>query len=168
MQAARDAVAHAQALWNAGSKESALDLLQQAVASTERAATVAPSPAATQSLALLAREQSRILLADGKTGAVWDLMIRLEPLFKGEPDMWALRANAAQRLGRHQESVYAYVTALQSRPNEQRWLLGAAVSLAALGQTVSAADMADKARAVGPISKEVQTYLRQMGVMVKD
>jgi hypothetical protein len=168
LQAARDAVAHAQALWNAGSKESALDLLQQAVASTERAATVAPSPAATQSLALLAREQSRILLADGKTGAVWDLMIRLEPLFKGEPDMWALRANAAQRLGRHQESVYAYVTALQSRPNEQRWLLGAAVSLAALGQTVSAADMADKARAVGPISKEVQTYLRQMGVMVKD
>jgi MSHA biogenesis protein MshN len=168
LQAARDAVAHAQALWNAGSKESALDLMQQAVASTERAATAAPSAAATQSLVLLAREQSRILLADGKAGAVWDLMVRLEPLFKGEPDMWALRANAAQRLGRHQDSVNAYMAALQSRPTEQRWLLGAAVSLAALGQTVSAAEMADKARTVGPISRDVQTYLRQMGVPVKD
>jgi hypothetical protein len=28
--------------------------------------------------------------------------------------------------------------------------------------------MAEKARAVGPISREVQTYLRQMGVPLKD
>ena len=60
------------------------------------------------------------------------------------------------------------MVALQSRPNEQRWLLGAAVSLAALGQTRSAADMADKARAVGVVSPEVVGYLRQMGVPFKD
>jgi MSHA biogenesis protein MshN len=50
------------------------------------------------------------------------------------------------------------------RPGEQRWLLGSAVSLAALGQLGRAADMMDKARALGPISKEVQAYLRQAGV----
>jgi hypothetical protein len=60
------------------------------------------------------------------------------------------------------------MTALQSRPTEQRWLLGAAVSLAALGQIASSAEMAEKARAAGPISKDVQAYLRQMGVPLKD
>ena len=60
------------------------------------------------------------------------------------------------------------MVALQSRPNEQRWMLGAAVSLAALGQTSSATEMANKARAVGLISPEVQAYLRQMGVSFDD
>lgn len=62
----------------------------------------------------------------------------------------------------------AYHIALQLGPAEQRWHLGAAVSLAALGQTASAAEMAEKARAMGAVSKDVQTYLRQMGVEVKD
>jgi hypothetical protein len=82
--------------------------------------------------------------------------------------LWAVRANAAQRLGRHQESVHAYMMALQIRPAEQRWLLGAAVSLAAMGQIGSASDMAQKARAAGPISPDVLVYLRQMGVQVKE
>jgi len=42
------------------------------------------------------------------------------------------------------------------------------VSLAALGQIASSAEMAEKARNAGPISKEVQAYLRQMGVPLKD
>ncbi|MDE2417226.1 MAG: hypothetical protein KGN32_05410 [Burkholderiales bacterium] len=167
-QAARDALAQAQALWNAGSRDPAVDLLQQAIVSTERAAQAPPSAGSTQTLVLLVREFGRMQLAEGRPGAVWDTLTRLEPVLRSEPEMWALRANAAQRLGRHQDSVHAYMTALQSRPNEQRWLLGAAVSLAALGQTTSAAEMAEKARAAGPISREVQTYLRQMGVSLKD
>ena len=96
------------------------------------------------------------------------MLTRLEPQLGSAPDLWAIRASAAQRLGRHQDSVHAYMTALQSRPNEQRWMLGAAVSLAALGQTGSAAEMADKARAVGVVSPDVLAYLRQMGVPLKD
>lgn len=167
-QAARDALAQAQSLWNAGSRDAAVDLLQQAVASTERTAQTAPGAGTTQTLVLLLREFGRMQLAEGRPGVVWDTLTRMEPLLRNEPEMWALRANAAQRLGRHQDSVHAYMTALQSRPSEQRWLLGTAVSLAALGQTTSAADMAEKARAVGPISRDVQTYLRQMGVPLKD
>ena len=166
--AARDAVAQAQTLWNTGSQDGAVDLLQQAVVSTERSAVATPGPAMTQSLVLLTREYTRLLLAQGKAGAVLDVMTRMEPQLRAEPDMWAIRANAAQRLGRHQDSVHAYLTALQSKPNEQRWLLGAAVSTAALGQTANATELANKARTIAPISADVQAYLRQMGVTIKE
>jgi MSHA biogenesis protein MshN len=166
--AGRDALAHAQTLWNGGSRDAAVDMLQQAVASAERAATSTPSPANTQTLVLLVREFGRMQLSEGRPGVVWETLTRLEPVLRDQPEMWALRANAAQRMGRHQDSVHAYMTALQSRPTEQRWLLGTAVSLAALGQTTSATEMAEKASAAGPISKEVQTYLRQMGVQLRD
>ena len=163
-QAGREALAQAQALWASGARDSAISTLQEAVATAERA----PSAAATGTLVPMVRELARMELAEGRPAAVWDLLVRLEPLLANQPELWALRANAAQRLGRHQESVQAYTTALQSRPGEQRWLLGAAVSLAALGQTGAAAEMADKARAVGPVSREVLAYLRQQGVPLTD
>lgn len=163
-QAARETLAQAQALWNSGARDNAITLLHDAVAAAERAVQTTPGAANTQTLVSMLRELGRMELAEGRASAVWDLLTRLEPLMANQPELWALRANAAQRLGRHQDSVQAYTTALQSRPAEQRWLLGAAVSLAALGQTTAAAEMAEKARAVGPVSKEVQTYLRQQGV----
>jgi hypothetical protein len=167
-QAGKDAIAHAQGLWNAGSRDAAIDLMQEVLAATERAATVAPTPANVQLLGQMVRELTRMQLMESRPAPVLELLTRLEPVLGNQADLWAVRANAAQRLGRHQDSVHAYMTALQSRPNEQRWLLGAAVSLAALGQTASAADMATKARAVGVVSKDVLAYLRQMGVPVKD
>lgn len=171
-QAGGDAIAQAQSLWNAGSRDAAIDLMQQSVAAAERAAKAGANPGSaaggTPLLVLLVREMARMQMAEARYGAVWEGLSRLEPLLGNQPDLWALRANAAQRLGRHQDSVHAYMAALQSRPNEQRWMLGAAVSLAALGQTGSAADMAERARAAGPISRDVLTYLRQMGVPVKD
>jgi MSHA biogenesis protein MshN len=167
-QAARETLAQAQALWNSGARDNAIALLHDAVAAAERAAQTNASPGNSQTLVPMLRELGRMELAEGRASAVWDLLTRLEPLIANQPELWALRANAAQRLGRHQDSVQAYNAALQSRPNEQRWLLGAAVSLAALGQTIAAGEMADKARAVGPVSKEVQTYLRQQGVPLAD
>ncbi|MFZ3127528.1 MAG: hypothetical protein WA136_05870, partial [Rhodoferax sp.] len=171
-QAGGDAIAQAQSLWNTGSRDAAIDLMQQSVAAAERAAKAGANPGSaaggTPLLVLLVREMARMQMAEARFGAVWEWLTRLEPLLGNQPDLWAVRANAAQRLGRHQDSVHAYMAALQSRPNEQRWMLGAAVSLAALGQTGSAADMAERARAAGPISRDVLTYLRQMGVPVKD
>lgn len=165
-QAAREALAQAQALWTSGAREAAIDLLQQAVATAERSIPAAPGNRA--QLIMLTRELTRMLLADGRAQATWELLLRLDPLVGSEADLQAVRANAAQRLGRHQDSVLAYTAALQSRPNEQRWLLGAAVSLAALGQTGKAAEMAEHARQVGPIAKEVQAYLRQAGVPLRE
>lgn len=159
-QAGREALAQAQALWNAGSHDAATDLLQQALALAHA------SPGAPNGLVLasLARELARMELADGRAAAALEMLTRLEPVLGRDADVWALRANAAQRLARHQDSVQAYAMALQLRPNTQRWLLGSAVSLAALGQAAQAGDMASKARSLGPISPEVLTYLRQAGV----
>jgi tetratricopeptide (TPR) repeat protein len=160
-QAGREALTQAQALWSAGSHDAAIELLQQALALAERSS---PAGATQPLLASMARELGRMLLADGRAAATLELLTRLEPALGREADIWALRGNAAQRLGRHPDSVRAYNTALQLRPGEQRWLLGAAVSLAALGQTAQASEMVDKARALGPVSKDVLAYLRQAGV----
>lgn len=167
-QLGREALAHAQTLWTSGSRDLAIDLLQQAETAAERASQNSPMPSNTQHLSVLVRELTRMLLAQGRAAAALEMLVRVEPQLAGEAEIWATRANVAQRLGRHQDSVLAYTVALQSRPAEQRWLLGAAVSLAALGQTAQAAEMAEKARLGGPISKEVQAYLRQMGVNLKD
>ena len=165
-QAGREALALAQAQWASGARDAAISGLHEAVAAAERGTQGGAGAAGV--LVPMVRELARMELAEGRAAAVWDLLLRLEPLLANQPELWALRANAAQRLGRHQDSVLAYTTALQSRPSEQRWLLGAAVSLAALGQTGPAAEMADKARAVGPVSREVLAYLRQQGVPLTD
>lgn len=162
--ATRDVLAQAQSLYSTGSADAAIQLLQESLQTAERASP--PAPAATQ-LALV-RELARMELALGRAAAVLELLARVEPLLSGQADLWAVRANAAQRLGRHPEAVQFYATALQTRPSEPRWLLGSAVSQAALGQLASAAELAEKARAIGPVSKEVWAYLRQQGVNLSD
>lgn len=160
--AAQETLAQAQALWNAGSREGALDLIREAVGVVERT-----QPVDVALLSQLVREQARMELTLGRPGAVLSLLGRLEPVLSGQADLWAVRGNAAQRLGRHQEAVQAYGMALQLRPGEPRWMLGAAVSLAALGQLDAAAQQAEQARALGPVSPEVLTYLRQAGVPLR-
>ena len=163
-QAGREALAQAQALWASGAQDAATELLQQALVMAQHATSTNPAATNVPLVASLARELARMQLAEGRASAALETLTRLEPVLGREAEVWAMRGNAAQRLGRHQDSVQAYTTALQLRPGEQRWLLGSAVSLAALGQLGRAADMMDKARALGPISKEVQAYLRQAGV----
>ena len=165
--ASQEALLRAQNLWNAGSREAAMDWLQEAISVAERSPVAANTPAGNPLLLPLVREQARMQLAEARYTAIWEMLSRLEPQLGTAPDLWAIRANAAQRLGRHQDSVHAYMMALQARPDEQRWMLGAAVSLAALGQITSAADMAERARAMGIVSKDVLAYLRQMGVPLK-
>lgn len=159
---AQETLAQAQLLWNAGSREPALELVRDAVAVVERS-----QPVDVPVLAQLVREQVRMELALGRPAAVLGLLNRLEPALSGQADLWAVRGNAAQRLGRHQESVQSYLAALQLRPAEARWMLGAAVSLAALGQLDAAAQQAEQARALGPVSPEVLAYLRQAGVPLR-
>lgn len=165
---ALEALAQAQSLWNAGSRESAIDLVAEAMALAEQA-NVAGAPSGSPSvLAALARELARMELAQGRVSQTLAMLTRLEPVLTDVADVWALRGNAAQRLGRHAESAAAYLTALKLKPNEPRWMLAAAVSLAAQGNTVAAAELADKARAAGVVSPEVAAYLRQLGVPLRE
>lgn len=165
---ALEALAQAQSLWNAGSHAAAIDLLSEALTVAERA-SLAGAPAGSHAVqASLARELARMELAEGRVSQALEMLTRLEPALAEFADIWAIRGNAAQRLGRHRESVSAYQTALKLRPSEPRWMLGAAVSLAAQGQTDAAAEWAEKARAGGMLSAEVATYLRQLGVPLRE
>ncbi len=161
ISALQETLAQAQNLWAAGSREAAVELMREAVVVAERV------PATDAELPVLVRELARMELALGRSAAVLDLLVRLEPRLGTQADLWAVRGNAAQRLGRHQDSVQAYRAALQLSPGEPRWMLGAAVSLAALGQLEAAAQQAEQARALGPVSPEVLAYLRQAGVPLR-
>lgn len=130
-------------------------------------ASTPPHPATSADTTLLLRDTVRQQLARGDYTGIWNTLGHLEESPKNS-DLWAIRANAAQRLGRHQECVHAYLVALEANPNEPRWLLGAAVSLAALGKTTQASEMAERARGLAPINKDVLNYLRQSGVSLND
>lgn len=166
--AALEALAQARTMWNAGAREAAMDLLREAVAVSERSPAALATLGGEPVLASLVRELVRMELAEGRVSQALAMLIRLEPALSGVADVWALRGNAAQRLGRHQESSAAYLMALKLRPEEPRWLLGAAVSLAAQGQTDAASELAEKARTSGALSPEVATYLKQLGVRLRD
>lgn len=166
-QAWRDALTQAQALWNGGSHDGAIDLLQQALDMAEHAVGTARVPVSPM-VPSLVRELARMQMAEGRAPQAYAMLVRLEPQLGQDADIWALRANAAQRLGSHQECIDAYAKALRLRPREARWLLGSAVSMAAMGDTANAAQMAERARAVGPVPKDIWTYLQQAGVKLQD
>lgn len=160
--AARETLVQAQGLWAAGSREAALATVSEALALSERS-----QPVDATAVAMLVREQVRMDLVLGRADAALTQLRRLEPLVANQADLWAVRGSAAQRLGRHAEAVQAYERALQLHPGESRWMLGAAVSLAAQGQLDAAAQQAERARALGPVSQEVWSYLRQAGVPLR-
>lgn len=160
---AQEVLAQAQSLWNLGEREGAMGLLGDALALSEKTGT-GKAPVAV--LLPLTRELARMQIATGQITQALDLLTRLESPLSGVADIWALRGNAAQRLGRHAESVIAYQSALKLQPDEPRWLLAVAVSLAAQGQLEAAAQWAEKARSVGGLRADVATYLRQLGVSI--
>ena len=163
-----EVLAQAQRLWTSGSRDAALDLVREALVTLERTKSVAADASRHTLLASLARELARMEIAEGRVAQALSMLTRLEPDLSGFSDVWAIRGNAAQRLGRHEESVTAYQIALKQRPNEPRWMLAAAVSMAAQGQTAAAKDMAEKARDGGVWSPEIAAYLNQLGVILQE
>ena len=147
-----------------------MDLLTEALALLERtpAALAGSNGGSAAPLAAVARELARMELAEGRVTQALEMLTRLQPSLANVPDIWAMRGNAAQRLGRHEESVAAYRAALKLRPDEPRWLLGAAVSLAAQGQTSAAAELVEKARPGGALSRDMAAYFQQLGVTISE
>ena len=166
--AALDTVAQAQRLWASGARDAALDLLRAAMQVLERSHAAELATSGSVATLALVRELARMELAQGQPAAVLELLQRHERLMAGRSELWALRANAAQRAGQHAQASEAYKTALLIRPGEPRWMLGAAVSLAAQGQLAPAAELAEQARALEAVSPEVLAYLRQLGVPLRD
>ena len=158
--AADETVFAARAMWGDGAHAGALATLREALASAEAArnnrATVA-----------LAKELARLEVADNRAQDALDLLKRLEHLLGEDADAWALRGNAEQRLAKHAEAAQSYLAALQMRPTEGKWMLGAAISLAAIGKLDEAKTWADRARERDAITPTIAAYLQQLGIVVR-
>ena len=166
-EAAQETLGQAQRQWAGGSRESAADILREALAVVERSHSAEISGAGANVVLAMLRELVRMDMAMGQDAPVLALLKRFERVATGQPDLWALRGNAAQRLGQHPEAVLAYLNALRLRAGEPRWMLGAAVSLAAQGQAAAAAEYAEQARTLTTVSPDVLAYLRQAGVPLR-
>jgi len=165
--AAGEVLAQAQQMWASGAREAATNVLRQGLAAQGPAPMNATPGSRTVALAMV-RELVRMELALGHDDQVLALLRRQEDLMQAQSDLWAVRAHAAQRLGQHGEAAQSYQNALRLRPREPRWLLGAAVSLAAQGQTSAAAVLVEQARDLQTVQPDILAYLRQLGVPLKD
>lgn len=166
-EAAQDALGQAQRLWAGGSRETAADILREALSVVERTHSAEMTGAGAVVVLSMLRELVRMDMAMGQEAQVLALLKRFERVAASQSDLWALRGNAGQRLAQHADAALAYQNALRLRPGEPRWMLGAAVSLAAQGQTAAAAEFAEQARALTTVSPDVLAYLRQAGVPLR-
>lgn len=154
--AADETVAAALALWSEGARGDALATLRDALATAEPR----NPPAARR----LARELARLEVAGERPDAALALLRRMEGLLVEDADAWALRGNAAQRLSLHPEAASAYLAAVRLRPEEGKWMLGAAISLAAEGRLDEARSWVERARERGAVTAPIAAYLQQLGL----
>ncbi len=116
----------------------------------------------------MVRELARMESARGNQEQVLAVLRQYEALVLTQADLWAVRAQAAQRLAQHAQAVLAYRAALQLRVAEPRWMLGLAVSLAVQGQVQEAGRWLDRAHAIAPVDREVMDFLAQLRVRLPD
>ncbi len=152
-----ETLATARAIWNEGSRPAAQATLREALAAAE-------STRDQRAIVLLGREIARLEVADNRPQAALDLLKRLESQFVADADALALRGNAEQRLGLHADATDAYQAALRLRPGEGKWMLGAAISLAASGKLDEAQGWVDRARERDAITPTISAYLKQLGI----
>jgi tetratricopeptide (TPR) repeat protein len=158
--AADETVLAARSLWNDGARPGALATLREALDGAEKARN-------NRAAAVLARELARMEVADNRAQVARDLLKRLEPLLSDDADAWALRGNAEQRLALHTEAAASYLTALRMRSTEGKWMLGAAISLAASGKLEEAQVWVDRARERDAVTPTIAAYLQQLGIVAR-
>lgn len=158
--AADETVRVARGLWNEGSRSAAMETLREALASAEAARN-------TRAMAPLVRELARLQVADNHAQTGLDLLKRLENLLIDDADAWALRGNAEQRLALHNEAAESYLAALRLRPTEGKWMIGAAISLAASGRQDDARVWVERARERGAVTPTIAAYLQQLGIAAR-
>ena len=158
--AADETVLAARGMWNEGARAAALATLREALAESETTRN-------NRATLVLARELARLEVADNHAEDALNLLRRLEPVLGEDADAWALRGNAEQRLAMHAEAAQSYLAALRLRPTEGKWMIGAAISLAAVGKLDEAKAWVDRARERGAITPTISAYLQQLGIAMR-
>jgi len=160
-QVTQEVLAQAQAQWSRGDHSGAVQLVRDLLARWPR-----DEAQHVDLLAQAVREYARMTMAQERPTDALAMLVQWEKPLAPVADIWALRGQVAQRMGLHAPAVQAYTSALERSPGQARWMLAAAVSLAAQGQTAPAADLAEKARRVGFLPPDVANYLQQLGVVL--
>lgn len=155
--APEETIEAARALWREGAHEAAVTTLREAMAGAQ-------SPGNGAAASQLARELARFEIADNHVQAALDLLKGHEAALHADAEAWALRGNAEQRLALHSDAADSYQMALRLRPGQGKWMLGAAISLAAQGHRGEAQAWVDQAQARGAVTPAIATYLRQLGL----
>jgi len=161
-QVAQEVLVQAQAQWAQGDQVGAAQLVRDLLGRWPRDDTQHVT-----ALAQAVREAVRMALAQNRPDEALATLVRWELPLAPVADIWALRGQVTQRLGLHAQAVHAYTSALERSPGQARWMLAAAVSLAAQGQTAPAAELAEKARRAGFLPPDVANYLQQLGVTLR-
>lgn len=152
-----ETIAAARSLWSDGAQGAAIATLSEAMAMAQ----ATHDATATADLAL---ELARFDIADNRVQAALDLLKSQEGALASDAEAWALRGNAQQRLALHREAAASYLAALRLKPGQGKWMLGAAISLAAEGRRDEARTWVERARERSAITPAIGAYLQQLGL----
>ena len=101
---------------------------------------------------------ARIHAAERDYAAALAVLDRAAPAGQGAADFQAFRGAMLQRLGRHDEALLAYQSAVRDgTPPATAWI-GYAISLEAVGKRSEAAQAYRRALTVGPLAAEARDY----------
>jgi tetratricopeptide (TPR) repeat protein len=132
---------------NRGAALRALGRLEEALASHDEAARLAPG------LAPIHANRAEVLLALGRHAEVVESCDQALALRADHADTWARRGLALQILDRQQEALASYDQVLSLRPGDASAWLNRGVALQALGRSAEAIESYDRAMALEPSAR---------------
>lgn len=115
-----------------------------------------------------AQQQARLAVERGDNTKALKLLEASAPYGRNDPKYAAFLAVVYQRGGQHKKAIDAYGHALQIRPQEGRWWLGAAVSLEAEQQWDSARQAYQRAINSNGMSNKLVIYAQQRLAVLKN
>jgi MSHA biogenesis protein MshN len=104
---------------------------------------------------------ARLQVDRGDLDAGVQTLTRSAEYASGSAEYAAFLAGLLQRQQRHAEAVEQFLRALRLRPNTGVWLLGAGVSLEALGRNADAKEAFRRARESGNLPPNLQSFADQ-------
>ena len=105
----------------------------------------------------LAMMLARILVVKGDAAAAWNVLQQTLPAAR-EAEYYGYAAAVLQRLGRHQEAIQQYQTALRFVPDSGIWWMGLGISFHALDKQSEAKEAFKNAQTAN-LSPELQVFV---------